>query len=410
MSENLLRQPVQTDPSQETPNGTIFNTERQQKWLREELGLQFDPFEHLDGGADPHLPRYLIDHGAFSALWGEWPSFLFAPPGGGKTAFRVRLTRACRAGQDGKKIFPILFRPPRPARPGEQIPEEEFFSALLHEGGMGLLLQLAYQPYNFLELPPAERRTLRQFLEKALPTPLGYYLAQLKDAGSLKPLALAFDPTFQELPAEPLPPTIRLFCEALSENGHLKVGPRAALPTDQMWSDFLQILFDILGYESAFLLVDGADAYTQDPLAILRIIEPLLARMHELANQKIFPKFFLPDDVAPLIPDTLLTEPTKVVTINWKRDALAAIIRERLYVASEGMYDGLEAISTRDVPRPAEERLAGAVHPAVPREVILLTRRVFTEHVFRVGPYGLLEPQDFENALRWYRAQYRAGE
>lgn len=411
VTENLLSPPVQSDLPQEIPDGAIFNTERWQRWLREELGLQFDPFEHLDGGADPHLPRYLVDHGAFAALWGEWPTLLFAPPGGGKTAFRVRLTRACRVGQDGKRVFPLLFRPPRPPRLDERIPEEEFLGALLRAAGESLLFQLAYQPYQFLQLPPLERLSLRQLLEQTLPVPLlVYYLSQLKEAGSLAPLASAFDPSSQELPAEPLPPTIRLFCEALSENGHMREPPRITLATERIWDDFLQVLFNTLGYESAFLLVDGADAYTQAPSAILRIIEPLLAQMHALAKQKIFPKFFLPDDVAPLIPETLLTEPIKVVTINWKRDSLAAIIRERLYVASEGMYSGLEAISTRDVPRPAEERLADTAYPAVPREVILLTRRVFTEHVLRVGPYGLLEARDFENALRWYRAQHRARE
>lgn len=387
----------------------IFDTERRQKWLREELGLQFDPFEHLDGDKDPHLPRYLVDHGAFAALWGEWPSFLFAPPGGGKTAFRVRLMRACRVGQDGKKIFPLLFRPPRPQREGEPIPEEEFFTALIHDAGGGLLFQLAYQPQSFLELPAAERQRVRELLEQTLPAPLEYYLFQLKDAGSLKPLARAFDPTSQELPAEPLSPTIQLFCEALSENGYPKRGPDFAPSAEQMLETFFQALFDLLKYESIYLLVDGADAYTQEPRSIVRIIEPLLVRLRDWAGRKIFPKLFLPDNVAPLISDTLLTKPTKVVIINWKRDSLAAIVRERLYVASGGMYNGLEAISARDIPRPPEEYLAKAVRPAVPREVILLTQRVFTEHILRVGPYGFLEARDFESALRWYRAQRRAG-
>ncbi|MDW8069169.1 MAG: hypothetical protein RML46_09665 [Anaerolineae bacterium] len=387
----------------------IFDTERRQKWLREELGLQFDPFEYLDGDKDPHLPRYLVDHGAFAALWGEWPSFLFAPPGGGKTAFRVRLMRACRVGQEGRKIFPILFRPPRPPQVGEPIPEEDFFIALNHDAGAGLLFQLAYQPQNFLELPAAERQRVRQLLEQTLPAPLEYYLLQLKDAGSLKPLAHTFDPTSQELPAEPLPPTIQLFCQALSENGRLKKGPNYALPAEHILETFFQTIFDLLKYESIYLLVDGADAYTQESQSIVRIIEPILNRLRNWADRKIFPKLFLPNDVAPLISHTLLTEPTKMVIINWKRDLLAAIVRERLYVASEGMYNGLEAISTRDIPSPPEEHLAKTVRPVVPREIILLTQRVFTEHILRVGPYGFLEARDFENALRWYRVQRQAG-
>ncbi|RME39569.1 MAG: hypothetical protein D6793_00945 [Thermoflexia bacterium] len=404
MGENLNPAPME---QREEETHALSYTERKQRWLREELGLRFDPFEYLDGGADPNLPRYLVDHGAFAALWGDWPAFLFAPPGGGKTAFRVRLMRACRVGQEGRKIFPVLFRPPRPRRADEPVPEEEFFNTLLRDAGAGLLFQLAYQPQGFLELPYAERRILRRLLEQTLPAPLDYYLLQLKDAGSLNPLAQAFDPTARDLPAEPLPPTIRLFCETLSENGH-REELESVPPAGQMVGHFFQTLFSLLRYESIYLLVDGADAYTQDPLSIVRIVEPLLNQLRDLAERKIFVKFFLPGDVAPQIPDTLLTEPTKVVIINWKRDSLAAILRERLYVASEGMYDALEAIATRDIPSPAGECLAEAAHPAVPREVILLAQRLFTEHILRVGPYGLLEAADFDNALRWYRAQRRA--
>ncbi len=385
--------------------------ERKQKWLREELGLLFDPFEHLDGGADPHLPEYLVDHGAFAALWGDWPTFLFALPGGGKTAFRVRLMRACRVGQEGRQIFPILFRPPRPRREGEPLEEDEFFNALLRDAGAGLFFQLAYQPYRFLELPLPLRRIVRQILEDTLPAPLQYYLLQLKDAGSLSPLAQAFDPTARELPSEPLPPTIRLFCEALSENGRAPADfPISAGSPEERFDAFTDLLFGTLKYESVYLLVDGADAYTPVPQFILPIIEPLLTRLKRLGAQKVFLKFFLPEDVSPLLNHSLLTEPTKTAIIQWDREALVAIIRERLSVASEGMYDGLEAIATPDAPRPAENYLAEAVYPIVPREILTLTQRVFTEHILRVGPYGRLERRDFEDAIRWYREQPRAVE
>lgn len=386
-------------------------TERKLKWLREELGLQFDPFEHLDGGADPHLPEYLVDHGAFAALWGDWSTFLFAPPGGGKTAFRVRLMRACRVGQDGRQIFPILFRPPRPRREGEPLEESEFFNALLRDAGTGLLFQLAYQPHRFLELSLPSRWKVRQVLEETLPAPLQYYLLQLKDAGSLIPLAQAFDPTARELPSEPLPPTIRLFCEALSENGRAFLKPYILAlggSSEEQFEAFTDLLFGTLKYESVYLLVDGADAYTQVPQFIPPMIELLLKRISRLEAQKVFPKFFLPDDVAPLLDRSLLTEPTKTAIIQWDREALIAIVRERLSVASEGMYDGLDAITTADAPRPAEMYLAEAVHPVVPREMLALTQRVFTEHILRVGPYGRLERRDFEDALRWYREQPRA--
>jgi hypothetical protein len=170
------------------------------------------------------------------------------------------------------------------------------------------------------------------------------------------------------------------------------------------------MLMQILDYESVYLMVDGADAYTQDPRWIPPILEPLLARLKDFARQKVFLKFFLPDDVAPFLERndwSLLTESSKKIIIQWDRDSLAAIIRDRLYVASEGVYSGLEAIASRDAPRPAEEYLAQFVDPVVPREIILLTRRVFTEHILRTGPYGRLERRDFEDAVRWYETQKR---
>jgi len=81
---------------------------------------------------------------------------------------------------------------------------------------------------------------------------------------------------------------------------------------------------------------------------------------------------------------------------------LAQVVQERLRLASEGGFDSFVAISTPDVADQVELRLAEVVHPALPREVIRLVQRVFYEHTRRVGPYGRLEQQDFEAALRWY--------
>jgi hypothetical protein len=121
-----------------------------QRWFREELGLCFDPFALLDAGADPHLPQYLVGQGAMEQLWGDWPSFLFAPPGGGKTAFRVWLTRACRTRRDGRRILPVVLTLTQPEETQASLPWERYIEATSHAIAASLLLDLAYQTSSSL--------------------------------------------------------------------------------------------------------------------------------------------------------------------------------------------------------------------------------------------------------------------
>ncbi len=389
--------------------------EKERRWLREELGLRFDPFRHLDAGADPYLPAYLIDHDAFIDLWGDWPSFLFAPAGGGKTAFRVRLARACRVEQDGRRILPVVFYPPRPSPEGTVPEEPAYFEALLQGIGAALLLQLAYMPDRFLELSETLRGRVRTALEHNFPGSLDYYLAQLEDAGSLAPLAQAFDrtaagaPGGSPLPAEPSAGRIRTLCAGIRE---APVGNGLPQAAEERLRWLIELLKDGLGYESIYLLVDGVDAYVQDPSFALRLLQPLLDRLQAWSEQAFFVKFFLPTELRPLLEgklQNLLTSRPKVTIIKWDERMLVRVIRERLYLASDGMYDSLEAISTRDVGGQIEERLAEIVRPPLPRQILYLTQRVFVEHMKRVGPYGRLESQDFAAAQEWYRGQRGAG-
>ena len=377
---------------------------KEQEWLDRELGLRFDPFRHLDAGADPQLPAYLIDHGAFLDLWGDWPSFLFAPAGGGKSAFRVRLARACRVEQDGRLVFTIMFCPPRPTAEGEYPEKSAYFEALLQQIGAALLLQLAYKPDRFLRLSAATRKEVRCIFERDFPGSLDYYLDQLEDMGSLIPLAQAFDQTAMGLPAEPSAERIRVLCAAIRETPFECSGPSAP----QKRLHWITERLKNLGYESIYLLVDGVDAYVQNPSFAARLLYPLLDRLRAWADQAFFVKFFLPEELEPILKkthQTILTKPSRIIIIRWDKGLLARVIQERLYAASEGMYDSLEAISTRDTGGHLEEHLAEIVYPQLPREMLRLTQRVFHEHVQRVGPYGRLENQDFIAAQGWYEKQ-----
>jgi hypothetical protein len=225
---------------------------------------------------------------------------------------------------------------------------------------------------------------------------LDYLLDQLSDEGTLKPLSRAFDPPSLGLPNEPQAESIRAFCGAMRAT----TVPSVRLP--QRWEELITFLQETLGYEAVYLLVDEADAYIQDTKAIAHLLEPLWVRMAAWTEQAIFAKFFLPGGMESVIPNDRLTKATKWIIIQWDLESLVQIIRERLRVASKGAFHSLTAISTPDVRADIEYHLARVLRPSVPREMLRLLHRVFYSHIRRVGPYGLLEAQDYITALEWY--------
>jgi hypothetical protein len=83
---------------------------------------------------------------------------------------------------------------------------------------------------------------------------------------------------------------------------------------------------------------------------------------------------------------------------------LAELLRKRIYVASGGEFDSLDAISSPDL-RDVETLLATAVTP-LPRELLILVRRVLFAYVHRTHTATTyLEPVDIDSALAWYRTQ-----
>ncbi len=369
-------------------------------WLQKEVGLHFDPFQHLDAGSDPYLHRYLVDYEAFPLLWKEQPTFLFAPPGGGKSAFRVRLAAACRAEYEGRRFFPITFLLPAPEVLGTPPDETVFFTFLSRSAAGELLFHLAYRAYRFPHLERPLQRELKTILTENLPAPLEYYLDQLEEAGNLSPLAEAFDPTARDLPIEPLPETLRTFCQTMRRRRR----KRRPLPSPQeRFEALVRVLLERLRFEAVFLLVDGADAYVARP----EVLEPLLRRTLEWAERHIFIKYFLPTEMQDLIEEGFpqLTASMPKVTIEWTTERLAQVLEERLRVASRGMFTSFRGMGTVGLPVDPEKYLAARVSPLLPREVIYLAELILDEHLRRAGPSGRIEPADLEGAVARYRKE-----
>lgn len=386
---------IDVNPSR--PASDDIPAARLEAWLAK-LGLQFNPFDPitLNAGGDAHLSAYLIGHDEFATIWGDWISTLLAPTGGGKTAFRVRLAHAARIGEDGRRIFPIVYPLPRATT------LETHLENLTRAAAYELLLELVYRPGRFESLDNTARRSIRRALDQNAP---GWerFLPQLERAGGLAPLAETFDRSAAGLANPPAPDRVRKLCSALGA-----VPPDSSPPsvTDR-WPQLVKLLLETLRFESIYILVDGADAYpeTTAPLhSMLGWLGPLLDQAHTWAKERAFVKLFLPIELYNLLRLSyahLLTFPARFAKIIWTPERLAEVLAARLRVASEGEFDSLDALCTPAL-RGLNRELASLVRPTIPREVLVLTHQVLVEHVRKPGAGDLIEPEDLEAAKEWY--------
>ena len=392
---------------------------RLEEWLSR-VGLDLNPFEYIDSGKDPLIPFYLIDHDQFENVSGDQPSFVFAPAGGGKTAFRVRLARECRVGRNGRRIFPIVYKPTTPGDLDEEKEESAHRQRtdLLRYASQELFLHLAYDPYALQEMDAALRKVFLQTVSWDLDFSILYYVSQMRDVGRLESIISAFDPTARSLPNPPDKEDIGYLFKKLS-----RYAPSEIQKPDS--EKRLEILFDLilnkLNFEAVYILVDGVDAFLEtvySPERALASISWLLDSTLPWRQKSIYVKYFLPDEVHPILVGTpsflLLTSKSKIIFVKWDTNALSEVIHQRLQEASGGKFDSLAAISDRALRasgRSPEEVLIGELsqHKKLnPRSLIRAINRLFTNHVRDEHIREKLTPQDVTAVREWIRREYSA--
>lgn len=368
-----------------------------EKWLSS-LGLYFDPFRHLDAGVDPHLFDYFVDHrDALRALWSDHSTFILAPAGGGKTALRLYLTRACWLSPEAERPFPLPYEIPRYFPWDEEPSRQNTLEALLQAGVSTLFTMMALRPYLWGEIPLSEQPGVAALFHYDLPMSLDYYLDQLEEAGSPSPLLKAFGPALA-LPNPTPQAALRDFCRSLRA---IPV-PAAQGAAEERWHVFSNVVLGLLRFGSLYILVDGLDftGETQiDPLKAFRFLETLLEQLPALDGGKTFVKAFLPLEHRDFLREALFQTPARSLELEWDEEGLREILRLRLLAASKGDVESLEAISSPPLRDLDSLILQACPHP-LPRELIFLVSRLFDLHLRRKGPTGLIDSQDWEALLR----------
>ena len=391
-------------------------------WL-DTLGLHCNPFDakYLDAGADPNLSSYLVGHEAFAAIRQDQAAIVFAPIGGGKSAFRVRLARSCRVGEGGRRILPVIYTLPKPQQlTGVTNVYERHLHYILRCLGVELLFALAYRPHEFLDLRSLDRRRVASQLAANFPGDLALQVEQIASEGGLLPLVQLIDPSAERLIAEPSAERLQAFCVALSDEVHAanrQIADIKRQPTIHRFQNLVTLIKQTLNFAAIYLLIDGVDAYveviTNGRRRLGDLLTPLLQQTGAWAAENLYSKYFLPNELLTAVKFSELFQPgsitdLKLISIEWTRASLNAVLQERLRFASDGRFTNLDAICAPNL-RGVQEQLLEVAAP-LPREVLALAEQLLLTHVTRLEEPALLEPADLAMAIAHYQgARARQG-
>ncbi len=375
--------------------------ERQVDMWLQQLGFRFNPFEALEAATDPNLHRYWIHHEAFEELWGSWPTMVFEPIGGGKTALRVQLAQTCYIGQESNRPFPISYLPSF-LQIGHAYPSlDDHLRGILSSAAGQLLFSLVHRPHWFLRLAAKERQLLRALLDRHLPGPLDSFLSLINEDTRLDLLKQRF----RFLPNIRIQPDAEQFLTLRNELRNTK-SSRLPEALSERWQLFVDLLIQKLQVPSIYLLIDGLDAAPEtadDPEALTLACAPLWQLSASWAEQNVFLKAFLPEEVKSTFLNTFTEQPAHVrfVSIIWTEALLTVMLRQRIDVATDGLHPQFDTIAEPgfiDV----EGQITRATRP-LPREVLALTQEILQSHVRRNGNTGRLSDQDLQDGLAAYR-------
>lgn len=370
-------------------------------WL-DSVGLKVNPFDVIDASLDPFIPFYLIDHNQYHSVNGDFTSYVFAPPGSGKSSFRVRLTRDCRIGKGGRKIFPVVYKLPPPGY--LTISPDTHYAEIARAAAYELMLFLVYHVSVIIK----DELLLSKFQQVFDSNFSINYIQQMVDQGGIQPLLDSFDQTARLLPNPPEKKDIVLLAEKLRSIRH-PFNSVQRLSYKQRFEQVISLVVDVLGYQAIYILIDGVDGYLETGGNADKAVEAiswLVTKTGEWQTKKIFMKYFLPVETQDVLEQKfpLLTSEGKITIIEWNADSLSEVVRQRLQEASGGKYNSLRALSSlplRGARLAPEEKLAQEVMKLgspTPRELIKAVRELLYHHA-QENEHEKLTPEDLQAAI-----------
>lgn len=346
-------------------------------WLRTQ-GLQYYPFAYTESERDDNLESYYVEHPAFKDNLKPAHGLIYAEPGGGKTATRLRLQSYFRDEFPVQRIFAFSYLIENPSLAHL----DDHIAPLLRSVSQWAFVLFALHGHEF----PALKRMAAQFsrfFEAYYPVPS--WREDLQEAlrsGSLRQcLANLGFPFDEEMPpAAPgsvntrwLKQWLALLTEAPANS--------SSLPEDN-WAKWHELRGTLIGsgVSAMIALIDGVDAQpgSYDEEAMLSIARPLVQAMrHNALGERVYLKLFLPVQLfVPLIPDQGSDLPAYF--IRWDSTQLSEMIHARLAAASGGTVRYLSQLADSSVQNLEDYLLSEAGRS--PRALLQIIRELLEVH------------------------------
>ena len=344
----------------------------------QKFGLEFDPFIHLDASKDTRLYDYLVIPKAVEIAWKDEPIALLSGPGGGKSALRAYTEKVYRDTRGAK--LPITYIPETYSN------DPDFhFNGLKRALARAIFIYLVSYPDIFLKFSSTKKSETKSILA-FLPYEVDYLLSILESGEFIKEMeetigvhAISGIQKIGET-HQVLADQVRQTTPASSNNPNV----------DELFNKIREV-FEVSSFH---ILIDGVDGFAEStpPSTLLTWLLPLIEKAEKWGQAMIFLKFFLPISLAEF-PRTAEQSGISLATLTWDDSLLAQVIRRRLYVASQGTFDSLDAISAPDL-RNVDLLLARQIHPGnkLPRQIIMRTRQLLERVQNR--PDWLIQAED----------------
>lgn len=357
--------------------------------FRHDWGLLFDPFTHLDSTRDANLYKYLVIPKAVEIAWEEAPIAILSRPGAGKSALRL-YTEMVYGGTRGVKLavtyIPDTF----------DVSPDFHFSALKGALARAVANYIMSYPDLFLQFTEKNQKDIKALLAY-LPFDLNFFLEMAQHSHSLAEL----ETSLKVRSISGIERIGKAHEEVFNTLRHPGIGK-----TERNLPALFEQVREIFGIKSIHILMDGADGFieTASNHALFKWIAPLLDSTEGWGKQQIFVKFFLPLDLSDY-PDSFARAGVQTAALTWDDHLLAEVVRRRLYVASGGAFDSLDALSTPDL-RNVDLHLARQI-PAThktPRQIIRKTAELLTRASQNTD--GCIHALDIEEEEKIYAARH----